>query len=231
MTIKGVLFDASGTLLRIESAQSWLRGVLDDRGIEASDAEVRLYGERLDAAGAVPGGTPPQTVPDQLAAVWQARDRSEEAHRAAFTGLARQAELPWVGLYDALYERTFQAAAWRLYPDALDVLRRLREQDVRIAVVSNVGWDWRPVFDALGLTPYIDANVFSYEVGVDKPDPRIFQLACDRLGVDPAEALMVGDEQHKDGGAEAIGCRYLPVEHLPVESRPEGLRAVIEMVV
>ncbi|MFF7328227.1 HAD-IA family hydrolase [[Kitasatospora] papulosa] len=160
MTIKGVLFDASGTLLRIESAQSWLRGVLDDRGIEAS-----------------------------------------------------------------------QAAAWQLYPDTLDVLRRLREQDVRIAVVSNVGWNWRPVFDAHGLTPYIDANVFSYEVGVDKPDPRIFQLACDRLGVDPAEALMVGDEQHKDGGAEAIGCRYLPVEHLPVESRPEGLRAVIEMVV
>ncbi|MET9222150.1 HAD family hydrolase [Streptomyces sp. NPDC003300] len=159
--------------------------MLDDRGIEASDTEVRLYGERLDVAGAVPGGTPPRAVPDQLAAVWQARDRSEEAHRAAFTGLARQAELPRVGLYDALYGRTFQAAAWRLCPDALDVVRRLREQGVRIAVVSNVGWDRRPVFDALGLTPDIDANVFSYEVGVDKPDPRIFQLACDRLGVDP----------------------------------------------
>jgi putative hydrolase of the HAD superfamily len=230
MTIKGVLFDASGTLLRIESAQSWLRGVLDDHGIEASDEEVRLYGERLDAVGAVPGGTPPRVVPDQLAAVWQARDSSEEAHRAAFTGLARQAELPWEGLYDALYERTFQPAAWRLYPDALDVLRGLRERGVRIAVVSNVGWDWRPVFDALGLTPYIDANIFSYEVGVDKPDPRIFRLACDQLGVNPAEALMVGDERQKDGGAEAVGCRYLPVEHLPVESRPDGLQAVLGMV-
>ncbi|MEU0036379.1 HAD-IA family hydrolase [Streptomyces sp. NPDC006333] len=147
-----------------------------------------------------------------------------------FTGLARQAELPWEGLYDALYERTFQPAAWRLYLDALDVLRGLRERGVRIAVVSNVGWDLRPVFDALGLTPYIDANILSYEVGVHKPDPRIFRLACDRLGVNPAEALMVGDERQKDGGAEAVGCRHLPVEHLPVESRPEGLQAVLGMV-
>ncbi|MFJ2399636.1 HAD-IA family hydrolase [Streptomyces sp. NPDC087843] len=172
-------------------------------------------------------------LPSQLAAVWQARDSSEEAPRAAFTGLARQAELPWEGLYDALYERTFQPAAWRLYLDALDaldVLRGLRERGVRIAVVSNVGWDLRPVFDALGLTPYIDANISWYEVGVHKPDPRIFRLACDRLGVNPAEALMVGDERQKDGGAEAVGCRHLPVEHLPVESRPEGLQAVLGML-
>ncbi|MEV6109194.1 HAD-IA family hydrolase [Streptomyces sp. NPDC051940] len=230
MTINGVLFDASGTLLRIESARSWLRAVLDRHGIEVPEDEVRLWGDRLDVAGAVPGGTPPRAVPEHLAEVWRTRDDSAERHRAAFTGLAREVGLPWPGLYDALYDRTFEPAAWRLYPDALEVLAALRERGTRIAVVSNVGFDWRPVFTALGLSPYIDANVFSYEVGVAKPDPRIFQLAWGKLGLAPAEVLMVGDERRSDGGAEAAGCAYLPVDHLPVEERPDGLRPVLTLV-
>ncbi|MQY11738.1 (S)-2-haloacid dehalogenase 4A [Streptomyces sp. RB5] len=230
MAINGVLFDASGTLLRVEPARARLRAVLDERGIAASDEEVRVWGDRLDAAGAVPGGTPPREVPERLTPVWRARDDSEAGHRAAFTALAREVDLPWPGLYDALYDRTFRPAAWRLYPDALEVLAALRDRGVRTAVVSNVGWDWRPVFTGLGLDPYLDAHVFSYEVGLVKPDPRIFRLACERLGLAPGEVLMVGDERARDGGAVAVGCRYLPVDHLPVTERPDALRAVLPLV-
>ncbi|MFC7217649.1 HAD-IA family hydrolase [Streptomyces polyrhachis] len=226
--IKGVLFDASGTLLRIESALSALRALLDRHGIAAADEEVRACAQRLDAAGAIPGGTPPQVVPAPLAEVWEARDESPAQHRAAFTGLAREVELPWPGLdVGEIYDRSMTADAWRLYPDALEVLGALRERGLRTAVVSNVGFDWRPVFTALGLDPYLDAHVFSYEVGLVKPDPRIFQLACAKLDLAPREVLMVGDERRKDGGAVAAGCRYLPVDHLPVEDRPDGLRPVL----
>lgn len=122
MTIKGVLFDASGTLLRIESAQRWLAAVLASRGIDARDEDVHAYGDRLGAVGAVPGGNPPQVVPAHLAEVWKRRDETEELHRAAFTGLAREVQLPWPGLYDALYERTFTPDAWQLYPDTQETL-------------------------------------------------------------------------------------------------------------
>ena len=117
-------------------------------------------------------------------------------------------------------------AAWRPYPDAAEVLGELRRRGVRVAVVSNIGWDLRPVFRAHGLDPLVDAYALSYEHGVQKPDPRLFRAACDALGVAPRDALMVGDDRRADAGAAALGCRVHLVDHLPVDRRPDGLRAV-----
>ncbi|MFI6639070.1 HAD family hydrolase [Streptomyces sp. NPDC050504] len=230
MVIEAVLFDSSGTLLRIESAERRLRAVLDGHDIKADDDTIRMHARRLDASGGLPGGTRPQSIPDHLKEVWPLRDENAETHRAAFTGLAREAALPWPQLYDSLYERSFVPDAWQPYPDAADVLAGLREQGVKTALVTNVGFDWRPIYRAHGLDDFLDAYVQSYELGVTKPDPRIFQAACDALGVAPERALMVGDERTADGGAEAIGCRYLPVDPLPVHQRPAALRPVLEMV-
>nr|MCH9684566.1 HAD-IA family hydrolase [Deltaproteobacteria bacterium] len=50
----------------------------------------------------------------------------------------------------------------------------------------------------------------SAEVGVEKPDPRIFARACERVGVEPAAALHVGDDAGDDvGGARGAGCAVL----------------------
>ncbi|MGW1493315.1 HAD family hydrolase [Streptomyces sp. NBC_00191] len=230
MAIKGVLFDFSGTLFRIESVRDWLQAVLDERGSRLSEAELDRYAEQLAAAGALPGGSYPQRMPSRLAELWATRDESAERHRAAYTGLARQVELPDAGLYDALYERHMTPAAWRPYPDAAEVLRTLRERGVGIAVVSNIGWDPRPVFRAHGLDPWVDAYVLSYEHGVQKPDIRLFRAACEGLGQDPADVLMVGDDRRADGGAADLGCAVHFVDHLPVVDRPAGLLPVLGLV-
>lgn len=230
MAIKGVLFDFSGTLFCVESVRDWLQAVLDERGSHLSEAERAWYAQQLAGAGALPGGSYPQRMPSHLAELWATRDESAERHRAAYTGLARQVELPDPGLYDALYERHMTPAAWRPYPDAAEVLRTLRERGVGIAVVSNIGWDPRPVFRAHGLDPWVDAYVLSYEHGVQKPDIRLFRAACEALGQDPADALMVGDDRRADGGAADLGCAVHFVDHLPVEDRPAGLLPVLGLV-
>ncbi|MEU6083043.1 HAD-IA family hydrolase [Streptomyces sp. NPDC047108] len=230
MAISGVLFDFSGTLFRVEPTESWLRTVLGRAGIAAGEEELRHWAGRLERAGALPGGASPITVPDRLASVWAERDSSAEAHRAAFTGVAREAGIPWPELYGPLYDRHMEPAAWSPYPDAAEVLKALRDRGVRTAVVSNIGWDLRPVFRAHGLDALVDAYVLSYEHGVQKPDARLFRSACEAIGAAPREVLMVGDDRRADGGASQLGCTVHLVDHLPVERRPAGLRPVLEQV-
>jgi HAD superfamily hydrolase (TIGR01493 family) len=227
ITPKGCMFDFSGTLLRIEPAESWLRSVLDAAGIALPDEELASYAEKLSRTGGQPGGTPPELVPAGLERLWQERDLSAEHHRAAFTGLARRAELPWEELYDALYDRHMTPAAWAPYPDTARVLGELHGRGIPVAVVSNIGWDVRPVFREHGLDGYVDAFVLSFEHGIQKPDPRLFRIACDALGLEPEAVAMVGDDARTDSGAAALGCPVRLVEHLPVELRPDGLLPVL----
>ncbi|MEU0053229.1 HAD-IA family hydrolase [Streptomyces sp. NPDC006309] len=224
-----VLFDFSGTLFRVESAESWLRAVLAESGHVLPGPELARTARALEAAGALPGGAAPVEMPADLAEVWAARDKSAELHRAAYTGLSRRVPLPDPGLHDALYERHMSPAAWSPYPDAARVLRTLRERGTGIGVVSNIGWDPRPVFREHGLDAYVDAYVLSYEHGVQKPDPGLFSVACAALGADPRQVLMVGDNRMADGGATALGCRVHFVDHLPVAQRPDALLRVLDL--
>ncbi|KUO19441.1 HAD family hydrolase [Streptomyces dysideae] len=225
-----VLFDFSGTLFRIESAESWLRETLREAGIPLPEAELGEAAEALERVGALPGGAAPARVPEDVAGAWGVRDKSAELHRAAYTGLSRHVPLPDPALHDLLYDRHMTPAAWEPYPDAPEVLRTLRECGIGVGVVSNIGWDLRPVFRAHGLDPYIDSYVLSYEHGIQKPDPRLFATACTALGAEPDDVLMVGDDRRADGGAAALGCAVHFVDHLPAAQRPDGLRPVLELV-
>ncbi|WP_326571128.1 HAD-IA family hydrolase [Actinacidiphila glaucinigra] len=229
MTIKGCMFDFSGTLLRAEPARRWLGTVLERLGIALGEGEIAAYAERLERAGGLPGGAPPERVPARLERLWQERDLSAEHHRAAFTALAREVELPWEEAYDALYDRHMEPDAWSPYPDAMEVLGELRRRGVPVAVVSNIGWDLRPVFRAHGLEGLVDVFVLSFEHGVQKPDPRLFRIACEGLGLPPERVAMVGDDRRADGGAAAMGCAVHLVDHLPVEQRPSGLLPVLDL--
>ncbi|MEV6015013.1 MULTISPECIES: HAD-IA family hydrolase [unclassified Streptomyces] len=231
MTFKGVLFDFSGTLFRVEDTESWLRAVLAESGHTLPDPELAQKARALDEAGALAGGARPAgPVPDHLLAAWEARDHSAEQHRAAFTGVSRQVPLPDPALYEALYDRHMRPAAWTPYPDAAEVLAGLRERGLAVGVVSNIGWDLRPVFREHGLDPYVGTYVLSYEHGVQKPDPRLFATACAGLGIAPRDTLMVGDDRRADGGAVALGCAVHFVDHLPAAERPDGLRPVLGLV-
>ncbi|WP_107502085.1 HAD family hydrolase, partial [Streptomyces tricolor] len=205
--------------------------VLAGAGHTLPEPELTRTARALEAAGALPGGVEPEEIPADLAELWAVRDQSAELHRAAYTGLSRRVALPDAGLYDALYDRHMTPAAWTPYPDSARVLRTLRDRGVGVGVVSNIGWDLRPVFREHGLDACVDAYVLSYEHGVQKPDPRLFSVACEALGADPRRVLMVGDNRAADGGAAALGCRVHFVDHLPTEHRPDGLLPVLDLVV
>ncbi len=106
----------------------------------------------------------------------------------------------------AVYDEFGSAELWRLYDDVVPAFERLREEGIRVGVISN--WDSRleSVLDGLGLTPYLDTVVCSAAVGLHKPDPRIFDLACARLDVLPEHCVHIGDHFYSDiVGARSAG--------------------------
>jgi HAD superfamily hydrolase (TIGR01509 family) len=202
-TIPGaVLFDFSGTLFYIESAQQAVLAALGPQHLAHADELVRF--------GAINGSGTPDELPPHLADVWAERDLSAAAHRAAYSGLARHA-----GLTEAqagrLYDRGISAEAWHPFPDTISLLRELHRRHVPVALISNIGWDPMPVLERYGVDRDLDVYVLSYERGVEKPNPEIFRVACAELGVDPNDAVMIGDNPQADGGAQALGIRFVLV--------------------
>jgi HAD superfamily hydrolase (TIGR01493 family) len=94
-------------------------------------------------------------------------------------------------------------------PDTAQVLRDLKACDLRIAVVRDIHRHLASLFAHHGLAQLIDSDTLSFEHGVQKPDPRVFEIALDRVGVSAAESLMVGDRRSRDGGAAAVGITTL----------------------
>ncbi|MFB9236357.1 HAD family hydrolase [Plantactinospora siamensis] len=224
--MEAVLFDFHGTLAQVEDPIGWVRAAAADRGVELDRARATALADRLVTAGR-PGGPLPRRVPPHLAEVWADRDLYEHAHRAAYTGLLETVPAGIDGLADALYDRLLDPAGWLPYADVEPTLRRLRTAGVPIALVSNIGFDVRPLFAAWGLADLIDEYVLSYEVGRCKPDPAIFLAACGRLGVDPEHTLMVGDTP-ADAGAVAAGCSVLVLPPAP-PGAPNNLTAVLDL--
>ncbi|SHN46051.1 HAD family hydrolase [Cryptosporangium aurantiacum] len=224
--IDAVLFDFSGTLLSVEPAEEWLRRAATPLGLEFSPAESAELIERLLWAGR-PGGPAPSDLTGALVDAYASRDLTPELHRDAYTALMARADLPDPRLAEALYDAMFPPEAWVPYPDAAPVLAALRERGIKVAVVSNIAHDLRPTFDHHGLTRWIDAFVFSYELDAMKPNPKIFHAACEALGVAPERALMVGDTT-ADAGAVEVGMPVLVLPASPAGA-VHGLAAVLAL--
>jgi putative hydrolase of the HAD superfamily len=91
-------------------------------------------------------------------------------------------------------------------PDALPTLEQLRRRGYRLGMISVCTQDVPDVWEQTPLGREFDATVFSCEVGVSKPDPRIYEICCERLDVRPDECLFVGDGANDElPGAERVG--------------------------
>jgi putative hydrolase of the HAD superfamily len=111
---------------------------------------------------------------------------------------------------------------FELFEDALPVLEELRAAQLRLGLVSNGIRDLRQFVVHHRLD--VDAVVGSRAHGFVKPHPTIFQAALEQLGVEPAEAVMVGDSLEEDvEGARALGLRAILIDredrHPEVEER------------
>ncbi|WP_371687546.1 HAD family hydrolase [Micromonospora sp. KC721] len=224
--VEAVLFDFHGTLAQVEEPHEWVRQAAAACGVTLERMRATVLADRLVTAGRA-GGPLPARVPPRLAELWADRDLYEHAHREAYTGLAETVDAGIEGFADALYERLLAPDGWVPYPGAEPTLRALREAGLKVAVVSNIGFDIRPLLAAWGLDALVDAYALSYEVGRCKPDPGIFLRACGMLGVDPERTLMVGDTP-TDAGAVHAGCAVL-VLPCADPGRDNGLGAVLDL--
>lgn len=156
----------------------------------------------------------------------------EDAYRAddTFWTSEEATSSVWVGMYSLLcrelgieedaeriarrvYDEFGRADRWCLYSDVRPALERLRDRGILTGIISN--WDRRltRVLTGLGLGEVLDDIVSSADVGLHKPDPRMFTLACDRLGVRPRDAAHVGDHHYADLlGARAVGMHGVLID-------------------
>jgi len=164
--------------------------------------------------------------PEELA---RGRDLSLATHRECWIELWSELDRRAPGLAPALHDFETGAAGWSPYPDAETVLVALKERGIPVAVVSDVPFDLRPIFDHYGLLHLVDAIVLSGEHGSLKSEGTLFRLALDAIGRAPADVLMVGDNPANDGAAVAAGIRTLLLPH-PRRGERRGLDVVLQLV-
>ena len=116
-------------------------------------------------------------------------------------------------------------------PGAAETIAELRVRGLKTGLITVCSEDVPRLWAETAFHGLFDAEVFSSSVGLRKPDPRIYQLALDELGVPAGEALFVGDGANDElGGAERVGMTAVmlevPPEELPGEEQPDwdGLR-------
>jgi putative hydrolase of the HAD superfamily len=104
------------------------------------------------------------------------------------------------------------AEASRERPIMLRAVGRLREHGLRVGALTN---NWATETAPAGPPPiarHFDALVESRAVGMRKPDPRIYQLMCRRLGVEPAQAAFLDDIGSNLKSARALGMHTIKVD-------------------
>lgn len=107
------------------------------------------------------------------------------------------------------------------------LLDSLRERGLATGLVSNAfdpGWLLHEDLARMGLAERLDAAVFSSEVGKRKPHPAVFEVALDRLGVEPADAVFVGDRRFEDvRGAKELGMTTVQALWFRADDDERGL--------
>ena len=205
---KAVFFDAGHTLLYahpdIGTVYADATATFGLRLAPARFAEtfVPVFKETTRIYSQTSTASDPQDV-----AMWRDITRRIYDRLPALAGISFDA---W---FEVLYRRFGEPEVWRFYDDVEAVLSDLRKRGLKIGVVSN--WDTRlkSICDGLGLTRLVDFIVISAEVGVRKPDPRIFRMALEKAGVRPEEAIHVGDLPEEDAeGARRAGLRPVLID-------------------
>lgn len=190
--IRAVLFDAAGTLLR------------------PARPVAEVYWETARTSG---GSRTLQEVKEALGSAMQAwihlRTHDPTWTRYWHAVIHESTGVDNPDLTRSLYRYYDDPAAWVFNSGAEACVAACRRANLRVGVVSN--WDSRLrrlLFRLASARTEFDAVVISGEEGLEKPDPRLFQRACARLGVEPPQALMIGDSLALDvDAAIRAGCQ------------------------
>ena len=170
-----------------------------------------------------------------------ATTKDEDRWHAYFEHVLTQAGVrATTGIAEAMTElRAYHAVhnLWERVPSEVpEVLGRLRALGLQLVVVSNANERLRVSFNRLGLSQYIDVLINSHEEGVEKPDPRLFQIALDRSEARADSTVHIGDLYHVDVvGARAAGVRAVLLDRADLYTayncdRVRGLHELVDLL-
>ena len=137
----------------------------------------------------------------------------DEARRERFRRLLMEAGASGATLDRApdlaVRYRSEYEQGWRAVEGAIALLQEIKARGARVGIVTNnVKSEQLIKLERCGLSPYVDVMVTSEETGIPKPDPRIFDVALNYLGLHAEETAMIGDIWRTDiAGAQAAGLR------------------------
>ena len=202
LALRAVFFDAGNTLIRMNyaviAAELARHGFGVDLGaVQRAEwrARVRLDDEVLSRLGPGDSSENRSTAERYLGYLLDGLGVADPAIVEKIVAWRRAYNLP-LGVWNTVD------------PDAAQALAVVRRAGLRAAVISNSNGSARAILESLGLAGHLDFVVDSGEEGVEKPDPRIFELALARAGVAPGEAVYIGDLYSIDvRGARAAGMR------------------------
>jgi putative hydrolase of the HAD superfamily len=220
--ITAVLFDFGHTLVGFQRTQEALHAAYQQIRDRIEAVAFMEVPELLDLVERVAGGV------DRLVEQSYRDGRLEEVNQAA---LLREA-LAGIGFdlpddvieHIVVLDHSAYSNSITVEPEVLSTLQTLKAEGYRVGLVSNLTLRadlMRKDLQRWGLLDHLDATVFSSEVGVRKPDPRIFQEALGRIGAEPAETVFVGDRLYDDvSGAQAVGMRGVLTRQFRQEEDP-----------
>jgi putative hydrolase of the HAD superfamily len=192
--LDAVTFDVNGTLIRLIDPVPELERLLRDHGIERPPDAIR---QAFEAEGRVYSGRAAlMHGPGAFAAV-----------QLECTGVFLE-ELETELDPEAFAPFYVGAMQFEPIPGVVDSLRRLRRCGLELAVVANFDPTLHDRLDQFGLTSMFSVIVTPADAGVAKPDPRIFEVALERLGVPPERTLHIGDGAVDEEGAAAAGMNF-----------------------
>jgi REG-2-like HAD superfamily hydrolase len=207
-TIDAVFFDVGNTLfMPYPSLEAICREVMARFGYEATDEELRRGISAADRYYEFRYWSDDSFWANEV----DASEMWSELYASMLEEIGIDGDRMLIGR--AIYDHFGDGDRWRTYPDVVPVFERLKAEGYRLALVSN--WDSRLArlcFD-MGLDLYLDAILSSASIGLIKPDPHIFEVACARLDVKPSRAVHVGDHYYADVlGARSVGINPVMID-------------------
>ena len=199
---KIVFFDAAGTLIRLTRSVGENYALVAERqGLHLDAAELDRAFRQVWAEMPVRPATG-QPRPDDDKGWWH-----ELVERVVALSSTSVAQLDFDAFFEAAYGHFAEAGVWELFPEVTEVLAALAPR-CELAVISNFDGRLRLILRHLAITRYFRHIFVSSELGLDKPDPSIYQRALEISGFSAAEALHVGDDPERDWqAAESAGLR------------------------
>ena len=194
--LDAVTVDGFGTLVRLEDPVPLFRREFAARGVDCSGDAIRA-GFSAEVAYYRPNallGRDPET----LAAL------RLECTRIFLEGAGVELEP------ESFVDGFMASIVLQPIEGAFETVEALRARGLEVGVVSNWDIGLTAQLEGLGVASLFSAIVTTAEAAAPKPEPAVFRLALERLGVDASRALHVGDEPGDEDGAAAAGMRFAP---------------------